>query len=63
MCEHLGYEVYRLKRLRIMNVTLDDLPLGEWRDLTPEELKEIKEMVQDSIKTEEASISEENDIE
>lgn len=63
MCEHLGYEVYRLKRLRIMNVTLDDLPLGKWRDLTPSELNEINEMVQDSIKTEEASILDDNDIE
>jgi 23S rRNA pseudouridine2604 synthase len=63
MCEYLGYEVYRLKRLRIMNVSLEDLPLGEWRDLTPVELKEIKEMVQDSIKTEEASILDDNDIE
>lgn len=63
MCEHLGYEVYRLKRLRIMNVTLDDLPLGKWRDLTLSELNEINEMVQDSIKTEEASILDDNDIE
>jgi len=63
MCEYLGYEVYRLKRLRIMNVELDDLPVGKWRDLTDKELMQINEMVQDSVKTEEASFFDENDIE
>jgi len=55
MCEHLGYEVVTLKRVRIMNVSLD-IPVGEWRYLTEEELKEINTDVNDSSKTEEASI-------
>jgi len=63
MCDYLGYRVYRLKRLRIMNVTLDGIAPGKWRNLTPQELKEINEMVAKSVKTEEASILDENDIE
>ena len=34
MCEHFGYEVKKLERTRIMNVSLSGIPLGEWRDLT-----------------------------
>jgi len=50
MSEHLGYHVRELKRIRIMNVSLD-VPVGEWRDLTSEELKEIHRLVADSSKT------------
>lgn len=50
MCEHLGYRVVNLKRIRIMNVKLD-IPVGEWRDLTEEELAEISRLVEDSTKT------------
>jgi 23S rRNA pseudouridine2604 synthase len=55
MCDYLGYKVYRLKRLRIMNVTLDGIAPGKWRDLTEKELAEINQLVATSIKTEEAS--------
>jgi 23S rRNA pseudouridine2604 synthase len=34
MCEYFGYEVTKLERIRIMNVSLKGLPLGAWRDLT-----------------------------
>jgi 23S rRNA pseudouridine2604 synthase len=54
MCEYLGYEVTALKRIRIMNVSLD-IPVGEWRDLTKAELDEINRMINESSKTEEAS--------
>lgn len=37
MCEALGYEVYTLKRTRIMNIHLNNLPVGQWRDLTKKE--------------------------
>ncbi len=50
MCEHLGYEVVRLKRVRIMHMLLD-LPLGEWRDFTAAELTELQRLVSDSGKT------------
>ena len=41
MCSALGYEVRNLRRIRIMNIHLDDLPVGEWRDLTNQEQKEL----------------------
>jgi len=50
MCEYLGYRVTKLKRVRIMNVSLD-VPVGKWRDLTEAELKEINRLVADSSKT------------
>ncbi|MDA3881544.1 MAG: 23S rRNA pseudouridine(2604) synthase RluF [Prolixibacteraceae bacterium] len=50
MCECLGYDVIRLKRIRIINIKLD-VPVGKWRDLTPAELSEINELVKDSRKT------------
>ncbi|MCF2493396.1 23S rRNA pseudouridine(2604) synthase RluF [Dyadobacter chenhuakuii] len=55
MCEYLGYRVTKLKRVRIMNVTLDDLPTGKWRNLTAEELQTINAAVESSVKTEEGS--------
>ncbi len=41
MCEHLGYKVTRLKRIRFMNVKLGDLETGKWRYLTAAEKKEL----------------------
>lgn len=42
MCEYLGYEVTALKRVRIMNIQLNNIKQGEWRDLTEKELKDLK---------------------
>jgi 23S rRNA pseudouridine2604 synthase len=63
MCEYLGYQVTKLKRVRIMQITLKDLPVGKWRDLTPAEMDEINALVHHSIKTEEASILPDDDEE
>ena len=41
MCEALGYRVIRLRRVRIMHIPLDDLEVGEWRDLSEEEIAEL----------------------
>lgn len=41
MCETLGYRVKTLKRVRIMNIHLGNLKLGQWRNLTPNEMKEL----------------------
>lgn len=41
MCETLGYRVKTLKRVRIMNIHLGNLKLGQWRNLTPSEMKEL----------------------
>lgn len=51
MCEFLGYEVTKLKRTRIMNVNLDNLKPGQWRNLTTQEMNEINEAVSSSSKT------------
>lgn len=48
MCEYLGYEVVKLKRLRIMSIKLDDLAPGKWRYFTEEEMKKIEELLVDS---------------
>jgi 23S rRNA pseudouridine2604 synthase len=42
MCARFGYRVIKLKRIRIMNITLKGLPVGHWRYLTKEELKNIR---------------------
>ena len=55
MCEYLNYEVTKLKRTRIMNISLSNIPLGKWRNITREELADIMKMVAQSSKTEEAS--------
>lgn len=48
MCEHFGYEVQKLERVRIMNIGLKGLPLGEWRDLTDEEMDVIYGLLEGS---------------
>lgn len=44
MCEYFGYRVRKLKRVRIMNIELGDLPEGKWRYLTEGELTGLKSM-------------------
>lgn len=41
MCTALGFTVKRLQRIRIMNITLEGLSIGEWRELTDLEKKEL----------------------
>ncbi|HHF0484960.1 TPA: 23S rRNA pseudouridine(2604) synthase RluF [Vibrio antiquarius] len=55
MCEALGYEVFKLRRVRIMNISLDGIPNGKWRYLTDDEVAEILAMCDGSVGTEEAS--------
>ena len=50
MCAYLNYEVYKLKRIKIMNIELD-VPYGEWRYINTKELLEIQRLVKDSHKT------------
>ncbi len=49
MCEYLSYEVTHLKRVRIMNINLDT-PVGEYRELTKEELVALNGLIEDSTK-------------
>lgn len=46
MCEYFNYKVVTLKRTRIMNVKLDGLKMGQWRDLTQKELATLKNKLQ-----------------
>jgi 23S rRNA pseudouridine2604 synthase len=55
MVKYFDYKVYNLLRTRIMNVSLD-IDKGKWRYLSDEELKRLKQLVETSVKTEEASI-------
>lgn len=48
MCEHFNYEVVKLERIRIMNINLKGLPIGEWRELTDMEIKGINTMIANS---------------
>ena len=48
MCEHFGYDVVKLERVRIMNIDLKGLPVGDWRDLTEMEMKVIYRMLEES---------------
>ena len=46
MCEYLDYKVVALKRVRIMNILLEGIKPGQWRDLKPEELQTLKKSLQ-----------------
>ena len=50
MCESLGYKVRSLKRVRIMNIKLD-VPTGEYRELSEEEVLELNGLLENSSKT------------
>ncbi len=39
MCEAFGYEVMKLQRVRIMDLTLKGIAPGKWRKLTPTEVE------------------------
>jgi len=56
MCEALNYHVTKLVRVRIMNISLSGIALGKWRYLTQPEIEAINKLVENSIKTKEASV-------
>lgn len=41
MCSAFDYDVVKLRRIKLMNLTLDGLEVGKWRELTSKEMKEI----------------------
>ncbi len=43
MCNAYNYQVLKLQRVRVINITLGKLKPGEWRDLTEAEKKELFE--------------------
>ena len=48
MCEYFVYSVFKLERVRIMNIELGDLPRGKYRAVTPLEYKGLKRLIADS---------------
>lgn len=50
MCDYLGYNVVKLKRVRIMHITLD-IPVGKWRNLSQDELDIINNATETSYGT------------
>lgn len=51
MCQALHCNVVKLTRVRIMNVTIKGLSVGQWRLLTPQEMEQINNAVESSSKT------------
>ena len=54
MCEYLGYDVKKLKRMRIMNIKLN-IPVGSYRNFTAKELNQINQLLEHSAKTHESA--------
>lgn len=54
MCEYFNFEVVNLERVRIMNVGLKKLAVGDWRDLSEKELTELLALIKDSSSEAEA---------
>jgi 23S rRNA pseudouridine2604 synthase len=48
MCEVFGYEVIQLRRIRIMNIQLGNIPIGKWRYLSEPEMNELMRMIEHS---------------
>ena len=49
MIDHTGHSVIKLKRTRIGNLDLGDLPLGTYRHLTAEEVKALRDLAQGPV--------------
>ena len=48
MCKALGYSVTALKRVRVMNIRLDDLKEGSWREVTEDEIRKLLSSLKES---------------
>ena len=59
MCEYLDYDVVALKRIRIINISLD-IHVGRYRNLTDDEVMQLNLLIEPSSKTEEASLPKSN---
>ncbi|MEG2755936.1 MAG: 23S rRNA pseudouridine(2604) synthase RluF [Mucinivorans sp.] len=58
MCMMLHYHVDKLERVRMMNISLKGLATGQWRELAPEEVQRMMDMVENSEGGEQASVVE-----
>lgn len=57
MCEYLGYRVLTLKRVRIMNISLGNLKVGTYRNVTEKELETLNKMLIEEKKHDQKSQS------
>lgn len=48
MCEALGYNVQKLRRVRINTIKIGDLTPGQWRELSPSEVRKLMDSIKDS---------------
>jgi 23S rRNA pseudouridine2604 synthase len=48
MCEYFNYEVIKLERIQVMNIKLGSLGQGNWRNLTPDELEGLFNLLEQS---------------
>ncbi|MDD3224103.1 MAG: pseudouridine synthase [Clostridium sp.] len=44
MSKTFGYKVIKLKRIRIVNIKIDGIEVGEWRKLTDIEIEELRKL-------------------
>ena len=51
MCENMRYRVITLKRIRIMNISLGNLPAGAWRYLNQVEIDQLNGQLGESVNT------------
>jgi len=47
MCEYFGYGVLGIRRIRIMNISLGHMHVGDYRNVTEKELETLKESLDD----------------
>jgi pseudouridine synthase len=45
MCTEVGHEVVELQRVAMAELALGDLPAGTWRYLSPEEISQLRQLV------------------
>lgn len=58
MCSYLGYEVVKLKRIRVMNIKLGELQTGAYREALEEEQRELLRLLEKDSGREKKSIIE-----
>jgi 23S rRNA pseudouridine2604 synthase len=51
MCEYFGYQVVKLERVRIMDITLKGIPPGEWRELDEQEIERVMMRIEPSARS------------
>lgn len=50
MCDALNYNVKKLRRVRVMNITISGLKIGQWRYFTKKEIADITNLTKSSSK-------------